>query len=499
MNYKKVIKFFSSKTLGIPTILIVSTLLALLYFSLGFGSWKFMTVGDDWASYDFAQNLAKKSLLINPFDMQGVYTENPVLGSMYQALFLKAFHYSHLAWRFSNIVLIIPLSLLFFLWVKKGFNNHIALLSTLLLQCSFYLANYFKIGYINPQALVLFLLCLVLAQYLSETLEKKYALLLGITLGLAFYIYIGPLFPVLLWPYLIPFIKDRRPLLKKLILTGIVIGVYACLILPGILDFTNINAVSTRTVLKKEYSDNWQILINIIHGFSLFYKNYDYFYNHFVSGPYLDTLSRTFAFLGTLICLKRIVKREYQILILTYVTAVCVITFTAPYAYLPTTRGIFYLPFGFVFAGIALYELFKITSRKLLVGITIISIFLLNLYQSQIGVFKETGYTQSALIIKALQDKKQTEHSSDFNAIFLQTDSSYRHDISQNISYFQNHYNVSDITFSHIPQNKLTCQMLPDTLLIIRRDESSSILSSLENSACQTKAAITIISPAIEL
>lgn len=499
MNSRKVLKLLTSETLGIPNVLFLSSILAVLYFSLGFYTWKFVTVGDDWATYNFAVDIAKKSLLINPFDMQGVYRENPVLGSIYQAIFLKIFNYSHLAWRFSNIILIIPLSLFFFIWVKNSFNTNVAFLSTLLLQTSFYLANFFKIGYINPQALVLFLLALMLAERLCHTFKKRYAVFLSITLGLAFYIYIGPLFPIILWPYLIPFIKNRETPRKKIVLLGIIVAIYFSLIIPGLLDFTNIETVSTRTVLKKEYANNWQMLINILHGFSLFYKNYDYFYNHFVSGPYLEVITRILAFIGSYICLRRILKKEYLIFMLIYLTTVTVITLTAPYAYSPTTRGIFYLPFGFLFAGIALNHLFKKTTQKLLIGAIIISVFLLNLYQSQLGVFKETGYTQSALIIKAMQEEKERVTSSKPRAFFLQIDTAFQHDISSNISYYQRHYDIKDMAFSHIPLSRLTCGMLQNSLIITRADESQSINSFLGQFPCQAKTTISTIDPKIEL
>ncbi len=96
--------------------------------------------------------------MVNPFDLNGVYSQNSVLVSMYQAVFMKILGSTNFAWRFSNVALIVPLSIIFYLWVKKSFGKHVAIISTVLLQFSFYLANFFKIGYPQPLFLMFFIL-----------------------------------------------------------------------------------------------------------------------------------------------------------------------------------------------------------------------------------------------------------------------------------------------------------------------------------------------------
>lgn len=393
-------KFLSTNTHA--KILFLTTCLALIYYSWNINSWKFSYVGDEWASYTFAKNIAINNFIINPFSFNGVYGENGVLGSIYQAIFLKILGFSNFAWRFSNIFLIIPITIFFYLWIKQSINKQIALISTVILQSSFYLANFFKIGYINPQALTLFIINLYLANKCIQAKEKKWFFLLGIMLGVAFYIYIGPIIPFLIWPYLLQLLSKGG--FKQAFRNSffIILG-YILLLLPALIQLSTWNGPAKKTFLHREFTDNNQIFVNIYHNFLLFYKNYDYFYNHFVAGPYLDLVTGILAFIGIVLILFNLRKLPFLQILLSYISTCIIIGVTSPYTYAPTTRGIFFLPFGAAFAGIALYYIMKKVPKYFII-LTLSIVFVLNFYQSQIGVFNISGYSNTSLIIKAIQD-----------------------------------------------------------------------------------------------
>ncbi len=442
-------------------ILFFTTCLALIYYSWNINSWKFSYVGDEWAFYVFAKEIVSRHFIINPFDFHGVYWQNTVLSSIYQALFLKLIGFSNFAWRLSNIALIIPITIFFYKWMKKSFEPEIALYSTILLQCSFYLANFFKVGKNMPQALALLLVCLFAADNCTKNPSKKNFFILGLLLGISFYIYIGPIFPILIWPYLLPLLhKDRfkQAFSSSLFL---ILG-YSLLLFPSLVQFSTWDGPAGKTFLHREFTDNKQILINIYHNFLLFYKNYDYIFAQFVAGPYLDIISRILAFIGTLIALFHIRKNKYLFLFISYISTCIIIGITSPYVYAPTTRGIFFLPFGAAFAGIALYYIMK-KMPKYFIVLTLSLVFILNFYQSQIGVFKISGYSSTALVIKAMQDAQRSNTIK--NTILLLSDTnSYRYD---NLGEMRQAYDLEKIPFSIVSASQLQCLHLNNAKIIM--------------------------------
>jgi 4-amino-4-deoxy-L-arabinose transferase-like glycosyltransferase len=393
----------------------------------GINSWKFSFVGDEWAFYGFAQEIANNNLLINPFGINGVYGENRILGSWYQAVFIKIFGDSNFAWRLSNIVLIFPLSFFFYRFTRIYFSKKIAFFSLILMQFSFYLLNFFKIGYLNSQALVLLVLCCYLSAVAGKKATFKNIVLLGLSLGVSFYVYIGPLFPLLIWPFLLPlfdFKNNRRQ--KTLKAFGLLALIYLLSITPAIIELSSWGGAIKKTVLAKEFSDNTQILLNIFHNFLLFYKNYDYFYNHFIAGPYLDVVTRILALIGTGNIILKIKIKKYFYLLLSYISTCIVFGATSPYSYSPATRGIFFLPFGFLFAGIGLNFLLKfLKPKKMALLFIFVLITVINIYQSQIGVFKKVGYTATSLILKEILENRKT-YSEGVTLLLISEDHHYK-------------------------------------------------------------------------
>lgn len=467
MRYKNFFKIKNIKRIFIShpkyIILFITTCISLVYFSWGINSWKFSFVGDEWSSYTFAKEYSEKNFLINPFSFNGVFHEHSVLASLYQAILLKILGYSNFAWKLSNILLIIPITIFFYMWIKKTFGVRVALVSTVILQSSFYLSNYFKNGTIQPECLTLFIISLYLASTCITNPTRKNLMLLGLTLGVSFYIYLGPLFVLILSPYFL-YILQRSYKKRKLKFTLISLFLpYLLLLLPLLFTLNEVGGPLHKTVAAREYHNNFQILINIFHNFLLFYKNYDYLYNHFVAGPYLDLATRILAFIGTIIVILNARKKEYLFLLLIYVLTCVIIGATSPYSYAPTNRGLFFLPFGFVFAGIALGRIMKIFSLRI-AFLIIPLIFIINVYQSQIGVFKEAGYTGTGLIIKSLQDAK--ENNPERKIVLLLSDYNTYYNYQQ-IYTMQQAYGLKSIKFEVIKSSQFQCNLLKEADVLI--------------------------------
>ncbi len=486
-------KIFFSKNPHAKT-LFLTTCLALIYYSWNINSWKFSYVGDEWAFYVFAKEIVSRHFIINPFDFHGVYWQNTVLSSTYQALFLKLLGFSNFAWRLSNIALIIPITIFFYKWMKKSFEPEIALYSTILLQCSFYLANFFKVGKNMPQALALLLVCLFAAASCTKNPSKKNFFILGLLLGVSFYIYIGPIFPILIWPYLLPLLRKDR--LRRVFLSSLflILG-YSLLLFPSLIQFSTWDGPAGKTFLHREFTDNNQIFVNIYHNFLLFYKNYDYFYNHFVAGPYLDLVTGALAFIGIIIILFNLRKLPFLQILLSYISTCIIIGVTSPYTYAPTTRGIFFLSFGAAFAGIALYYIMKKMPKYFIVLILSL-VFALNFYQSQIGVFNISGYSSTALVIKAMQDAQRNNTMKD--TILLLSDANpYNY---YDLKIMRQAYDLEKVPFSILSASQLQCLHLSQ-VKVIMFDYDTQAINTYNQIQCPYKYhySVEILTPKIHL
>ncbi len=78
--------FLKQRSAGV--VLCFTTWGAVIYYAWDINSWKFAFVGDEWQFYSAARAIADKNLLVNPFDIHGVYGFNSAPGGVYQALFI---------------------------------------------------------------------------------------------------------------------------------------------------------------------------------------------------------------------------------------------------------------------------------------------------------------------------------------------------------------------------------------------------------------------------
>lgn len=449
---------------------------------MGINSWKFAFVGDEWPFYIYAHNIAVSSLYPNPFSFNGVYDTHSQLASIYQSFFMTIFGPSNFSWRLSNCILIIPISIFFYRYVRNSFNKELALTATVILQSSYYLANFFKIGYDNPQCFALFIVCLYAINRYSQTPTKKLGGTLGLLFGISFYIYMGPIFPFFLWPYFLPLIKKIRfkGVIKSLIA---LILVYIITLVPII---TNIS--SLLPVIKAfGVIQNFHFNNAILRSFTLFYINNDYFYNHFVKGSYLDVVTGFFCLIGTLVVFFRMKNNSYLYLALSYITTTIIIAVSSPGWFSPTTRGIFLLPYGFIFSGVGLlYVVKKIKNDTLAFTFfcyIIFAIIILNVYQSQIGVFtnnklNNSGFTGIALLVKSFQQAKVKNN----NIIILVSPTQSITKVFWQFPSILNAYKLDKIQYTIVSPVNFICPISNTTVLYFRQD--SYAVNTVINSNC---------------
>ena len=399
---------------GIAVVFI--SILATLYSLYGLTSWKFSVVGDEFLFFDNAKLIAEQNLLVNPFALNGVYEQHRVLDSYVPAIFLIVFGSDFAVWKFSSVFMLFPTIIIFYMFVKDLLDKNTAIIAAILLAFSHYLTNFYKIGYPHSFCLMFFVICLYLSARLINYPTMGYAFKLGLSLGIAFYTYIGPLFIVLVSPFFLvmmyrqmihysPFYTKRLQALKCF---TIVLTVF---LLVGMLGFATTPKVFwtkalTKTSLNREFDSNYQFLTNIKNNFILFWKNY-YIrcYRHFVEGPYLEFFSRWAAALGIILAI--FLRRKGTVLLLILWVVTCVsLGLTNPYKYTPTSRGIFFIPFGAALAAISLNFLRKKIKAFRFTWLVIPAILLVsvagNIYRAQVGFFRKYGYTRTAIIMREI-------------------------------------------------------------------------------------------------
>jgi len=196
-------------------------------------------------------------------------------------------------------------------------------------------------------------------------------------------------------------------------------------------------------------------------------------YNHFVSGPYLDLISRIAACVGTIYCLINWEKRSYCILLASYFLTALTIGITSPYPYAPTTRGLFFLPFGFTLAALGIYVLYlrlSRTIRPLSIILILGAVFGLNYYQSQIGVFAEVPQNDTMRIMRFLQESKKNEKN---NIVLIVSPSNNLNQF--NIKEMRQAYNLQDFNFKISSTNELNCSDYNNSALIVLRTDKEAI------------------------
>jgi hypothetical protein len=472
-------EFFTFRKLDLwKKLLIISTLASVVFFSWGIDSWRFSYVGDEWAFYDKALEIISKNFMVNPLSMKGVYLENPLLGSVWHALFMRILGPSNFSWRLSQTILIAPISLFFYLWVSKLFNRSVGLLSTLFFQWSFYAANYFKLGPVNPQSVALFVLCLYLSDLAARSGKLKHYVLVGVFLGISFYIYLGPIFVFLVWPFFLRAFTEKNFKLSSLISKVTVMLITAIIVIsPGLFDQDHWNAAAKKTIFVREFTGHQQIYINIYRNFQLFYRNYDYMFNHFISGPYLDVISRILATGGILICLYKIRRLSYLSLILGYVAMGVMLGLTSPYSYAPTSRGIFLLPYGFVFAALGLEKISNYSKAKWFIFLVVVGIISINIYRSQIEYFDVYGYKHSALILRHLMD-----HRDSHSTLYISNAANIHYNYS-NLYSMMRAFGIPQYNLSILERESINCDQVPTGYLLVL-DQDPQAIESLSNLIC---------------
>lgn len=360
------------KGLRLLLILLLFQFLVVCFYAGSLDNPKYSFIGDEYNFYAYAEDIALGGYSPNPLSLDGVFHEHAVLGSFYQAMFMRVFGIDIYAWKLSSIVIIFPLGLLMFYLVKRIATIPAAIFALLAIDFSFYYYNFFQIGYLNN----LSLLCLVGIMHILTFINPKDKspsykpfLILGLVTGLSWFFYIGKLFLVVVTLYLLILTKLKRtffrPLTIYLLATALLIST-SFLSTPQ----NRFGSGLTKTLAHREFSDNTIILKNMFYPFVL--HLYTPTQTHYLpKKSYTDAITATLATFGFILMLVSIFVKRYRLypefhrFLLLFVIVAFIVGFTSPYPLPPVTRGIHYVPFYILFAAYCLaYVTYVLREKK---------------------------------------------------------------------------------------------------------------------------------------
>jgi dolichyl-phosphate-mannose-protein mannosyltransferase len=383
-------------------------------------SWEYVVIGDEYSFYTEIRNILENrtvwELINNTFNGNLVYGTHPYFSSYIHNFFMKMFDNHNFGWRFSNPFLVACALFFFYYFFQAFVSRRTALVTVTLLGFSHYLLSFSKIGYNNLQALFALGLVLAIFTWALQSMSVTAFSLLGLAMGICFYLYPGALYvvplPVLGLLMLMPPIT--RAAVKR---WGWMIVSAGLLIYPLVSQPAYWAAKVAGTFLSAEISNSAatltrNILLNVL------YTSLSFLYTpeqtHYVSTGYMDPLSGVFIVMG-FVCLMQLVfrwNRSALFLALSFLWIFSLVGLTHGRNFPPTTRMFLLLPWFAFYTALGLEWcaeraelLFNIDSRRL-IQLFVSLIVMVNLYHAHVIDIRNTAqyHTMPAMFVKTVRE-----------------------------------------------------------------------------------------------
>jgi len=381
-----------------PIFWIVS--LALVLYSVELNRWWFSVVGDEYSFFHVARRTLEQESLAEVssklFLGTEVFGSHPYLSSLIQAGFMKCLGVDSFGWRFSSIYLSAVSLGLLYPFFRAWMDRRTALLACAFLAGSQYLMGFARIGYNNTQALFATSLALAASVWAVRSKGTLAFALLGLAIGLCFYVYPAALYVVPI-AALIP-LFEAPPTSRHGVGRWSVLGITVLLcIFPLLLQPAYWESKRAGTLLSDPElaADAASALIH--HAQALLYAAVSFLYaveeKHFVASSYVDPLSAVWVVIGLSYVLKRALKtRTARLLLLGFFLLLVLLGATHSEINPPTTRMFLLLPWWALFAAVGLTWTGEQLGRALgrnwagsaLIGFALVAVLGLNLYQAYV-------------------------------------------------------------------------------------------------------------------
>lgn len=376
----------------VPTILWIF-LLALILIITNLNVWWISVIGDEYSFYDLAKDISQnQSLRIVAerfFNCKGVYGTHPYFSSILQSITVKVFGVSGFSWRLSSIYFAALGIVFFYLFFRSFLGRKIAITASLFLGCSHYLINFGKIGYNNLQAF--FALSLVLWSASRAWKEKKFYqyAILGLAVGLCFYVYPAGLYAVPI-PFLFLLFYAPPNSWRMIRRWAILFFVSLALVIPLLLqpkywqEKLPGTFLSAPAIIQSPGSIFDHIQYNFIAATFSFLFNPEE--GHFVASSFVDPISGVFVSIGLLYSLRNAFhKRFFGFWMASFLMIVFLAGATSSRSNPPNTRMFMVLPWFALFASLGLFWLVELI-RKIGVSEKTIKIYLTVILITIVGI-----------------------------------------------------------------------------------------------------------------
>jgi 4-amino-4-deoxy-L-arabinose transferase-like glycosyltransferase len=401
--------------------------LALVLYSLYANRWSFATIGDEYAFFNTALEIAVKhdlwTILNNLFDGSTVYGTHPYLSSLLQALSMKFIGLDSFGWRFSNFFLSALATVFFYLFFKRFTSRSTGLLAAIWLAASVYLMTFGKIGYNNLQALFALSLTLSAMGWAVQRRTNLAYTAAGLSMGLCFYVYPAALYivplPLLLQLFYNP--PKNRQALKAWAITAaaLVFCLLPLFVQPEYWQTKGMGLIfNNPEIVQSARSVSLHIFSNLVDAF------YSFLYTpqeaHLVPVAYTDPLSAGLILIGMALVFKRSPQRRFLVyMLLGFFFLLIAAGVSHDRRFPPTTRMFLLLPWFAFFAVTGLEWLAdQVLSLKLVrwsrngfLAVMMTSIVILNLYLAYnlSLVRNNSNQTAEALFLRTVQNLQDFE------------------------------------------------------------------------------------------
>jgi 4-amino-4-deoxy-L-arabinose transferase-like glycosyltransferase len=319
-------------------------------------NWYYSAIGDEYAFFGLAKDIAQ-GFDANMFSAeQGVYRQHVVASSGYQAIFLKLFGLTNFNWKLSGLISILLAFPFFYLLVKEVLDRYVAIVATVLLASSHYLFAYVHVGYNNIQAIfptVAALSCFLIGVRRGSFLMMFLA---GVFAGSGFYTFFSSRATIVvmaIW-FLTLAGWNRRW------------GTILCVSLGFIATVAPLFATSKLYVIEEmmrqsvvSYNDSVvgssrleRLLENLPR--TIFAFNYNPNHQHFVSGSLADVITAPLFVIGCVFTLIHLKDWRFRFLAVWFISALVASGLFSPYPQVSISRLFYLVPIVVILAGVAL-------------------------------------------------------------------------------------------------------------------------------------------------
>ncbi len=404
--------------------------LALVLYTLELNAWWFAVAGDEYSFFNVAKRTLEQENLATIgsklFLGVEVFGSHPYVSTLIQAAFMKLFGVGNFGWRFSSIypaAMSIPL---FYYFFRAFVSRQTALFASALLAASHYLMAFSRIGYNNTQALLAMALVLAASVWALRSNGHLAYVVLGLAVGLCFYIYPAALYAVPL-PFLLLLLhappRSRRAAGRWLVLlVSVLVSIFPLFLQPAYWQ-----SKATGTMLAEpEFLGSASNAATRL-GQALAYAAASFLYalreTHFVVASYVDPLSGALVLLG-LASLLRLARRNpaARELLLCFGVLFLLVGGSHNEVLPLTTRMFLLLPWWALFAAVGLSWLGRqigdlVSDQRTVTAfyvVALVAAFALNLYQAySLGPRRQDRYQNEVTLYlrMALQAQQQRDRA----------------------------------------------------------------------------------------